>query len=598
MNSLRMHKANRMFILRVVLMTPLCVSVCLFADKKASAPAPKAAPAKAAAPARTGGAAASHGPTTGGKVTTSSPHPTTSSPHPTTSSPHPTTSSSHPATSAPHSAGAGAGRPGSTAGAGRPGAVGNTAGRAGGFQKAGAPRAPGHTVHTAGGNDVRMRANGKPGDVHVAGRNMDIHHGLAGGRRVEVVHGDHRIVVERGGHGYYSGRYGYHGHEYAHRTYYYGGRPYDRYYRGYYYRGVYMDVYAPRFYYGPAFYGWAYNPWVSPIYYNPVAWGWAGNPWYGYYGYYFAPYPAYASAPFWLTDYLISTSLAAAYTAQAQANAAAVAQAQAAAGGQVVLTPDVKNLIAEEVKQQIALENAEAAHAQTAEPDPASSSVQRMMTDGTRHVFVANRDLDIVDAGGKECAVSEGDALQLSAPPAQDQAPATLVVLASKGGLECGRGATVSVSVADLQEMQNHMRETIAEGMQKLQEKQGQGGLPTLPAAARTAPVTSSFAAQAPGPDPNAVAQIQEQSQEADRAEQEVLKEVPQAQASGPSDASPAPIAPPAAPPVTLSMGQTIDEVKASMGQPTNIVDLGAKKIYVYPNLKVTFKDGKVTDIQ
>jgi hypothetical protein len=47
------------------------------------------------------------------------------------------------------------------------------------------------------------RADGKPRDVHVAGRPggaMDIHHGLAGGRRVEVDRPDHtRIMAERGG---------------------------------------------------------------------------------------------------------------------------------------------------------------------------------------------------------------------------------------------------------------------------------------------------------------------------------------------------------------------------------------------------------------
>jgi hypothetical protein len=28
------------------------------------------------------------------------------------------------------------------------------------------------------------------------------------------------------------------------------------------------------------------------------------------------------------------------------------------------------------------------------------------------------------------------------------------------------------------------------------------------------------------------------------------------------------------------------------------LVDLGAKKIYVYPALKITFQDGKVSDVQ
>jgi len=41
-----------------------------------------------------------------------------------------------------------------------------------------------------------------------------------------------------------------------------------------------------------------------------------------------------------------------------------------------------------------------------------------------------------------------------------------------------------------------------------------------------------------------------------------------------------------------------LDEVKAVQGNPDKIVDLGAKKIYVYKDLKITFIDGKVSDIQ
>ncbi len=61
-------------------------------------------------------------------------------------------------------------------------------------------------------------------------------------------------------------------------AYYYHGHEYNRYYRGYGYRGVYLNVYAPGYYYAPAFYGWAYNPWAVPI---AFGWGWGGNPWYG-----------------------------------------------------------------------------------------------------------------------------------------------------------------------------------------------------------------------------------------------------------------------------------------------------------------------------
>ena len=50
--------------------------------------------------------------------------------------------------------------------------------------------------------------------------------------------------------------------------------------------------------------------------------------------------------------------------------------------------------------------------------------------------------------------------------------------------------------------------------------------------------------------------------------------------------------------PVTISLGQTIAEVEAINGKPDKIIELGAKKIYVYKDLKITFTDGKVSDVQ
>ena len=227
----------------------------------------------------------------------------------------------------------------------------------------------------------------------------------------------------------------------------------------------------------------------------------------------------YANASLWLTDYIIANSLQAAYQAQVDA------QVQAAAlNGVTPLSPDVKALIANEVRSQVALENAESKTAgQGAEPDAASSSIQRDLSDGTQHVFVAGSDLDVVDAGGTECALSQGDALQLSPGNAPDATNISLAVLASKGGKECAKGDTVLVALTDLQDMQNHMRETIDQGMQDLQKKQGQGGLPPAPAAAKAAPVETQMAAIAPPPPPEkeVAAEINQQSQEADRAEKE-----------------------------------------------------------------------------
>jgi hypothetical protein len=443
---------------------------------------------------------------------------------------------------------------------------------------------------------------------------MDVHHGLKGGRSVRVERADHsRVVAGRGGRGYVQHPYGYHGHEYGHRTYYEHGRAYDHFYRGYSYHGAYVEMYSPSVYYAPAFYGWAYNPWVAPV---PYAWGFAATPWFGFYGGFFAPYPVYATPSLWLTDYMISQSLAANYQAAQDAQAQGQGQAQddAPAADAAPLSAAIKDQIAAEVQRQIALENSEAqAQAATpgAEQDPASSGIQRMLTDGVQHVFVVGADLDLTDAAGNECAVSEGDALQLTGPAGADADSATLAVLASKGKKECPKGDTVSVAFADLQDMQNHMRETIDAGLGELQAKGGKGGLPAVPASAAAPPKKAAFAMDAPPPDPAAATQINQSWGEADKAEQEVAGQVtpdggggqPAAAAQplaggGGAAAAPAPIAAPEAPPANIDLGQTIDQVTAALGQPKSIVNLGTKKIYVFKDMKVTFKDGKVSDVQ
>jgi hypothetical protein len=153
------------------------------------------------------------------------------------------------------------------------------------------------------------------------------------------------------------------------------------------------------------------------------------------------------------------------------------------------------------------------------------------------------------------------------------------------------------VGFEDLQAMQNHMRETIDQGMGDLQSKQGKSGLPALPASAKAAPTKAPFTEGAPPPDPDAANEIAQQAKESDQAEQEVLN-----QASKDSGSASSPTAgqsaAPAAAPVTISMGQSIDQVTANLGVPKSIVDLGAKKIYIYNDMKITFTGGKVTNVQ
>lgn len=50
--------------------------------------------------------------------------------------------------------------------------------------------------------------------------------------------------------------------------------------------------------------------------------------------------------------------------------------------------------------------------------------------------------------------------------------------------------------------------------------------------------------------------------------------------------------------PPTIELGQSIEQVVAALGQPEKIVNLAEKRIYVYKDLKVTFLNGKVSDVQ
>jgi hypothetical protein len=438
--------------------------------------------------------------------------------------------------------------------------------------------------HSRDGSEARFRRDGSVREVHTRG--MTIIHRPGGSRTVIVERPDRsRIVVNRFGHGYVQRPFLYRNHEFYNRTYYYRGRPYALYYRGYPYRGVVLHGYVPYRYYNPAFYGWAYRPWYRPVRYN---WGWFGSPWYGYYGrYYFTPYSAYPSASFWLTDFLIATSLQAAYEERLASQGSYYSSAPS---GSVALTPEVKDAISNEVQRQLALENSESRIATNGDLDMNSSGLPRMLAEASPsnpRIFVVAGTLDVTDIQGQECLLTEGDVLRLSSPPGTNESSANLEVLATKNQ-SCPKGTTVSVGFADLQEMQNHMRATIDRGLQDLQEHQG--GLPAPPPGATTAPVQASFAPIAPPPDPNVTSELQSQALEADAADRQILTEVNQADNSSTSGTS--------AEPAEISLGQTTREVEAILGKPRQVVNLGSKKMYVYPSMKITFIDGKVSDVE
>jgi hypothetical protein len=423
--------------------------------------------------------------------------------------------------------------------AGRPGTM--TAGKAGGAAKGSGSTTTGRATmsHTPPGRQVSLKGGGtahiRPnGQIRTVNRNgMQIQHNLHGGRTIVSTHNGARVVttgrhggyvqrsyVTRGGHSYYSRTYYYHG-EYRtgiYRGYYYGGRPYYGYY--------------PAYYYGSAYYGWAYNPWPAPVYYG---WGWGGAPWYGYYGGYFAPYPVYPSAAFWLTDYLISVNLQAAYAAQAEAEAGtnlgypAWDQLVASMGAipaadtanAVALSPELKKAISEEIKAQLAAEQTQAGSAKSSSEQgaaPANSNEAPPALDPARRVFVVSADLSVV-ADGEECALTAGDVITRLTDKPDDDNNVNVSVSASKK-TDCAPGKQVAVSVDDLQEMHNHFREQLTSGMGELAKKQGKDGLPK-------APDTTTTAGDVPAPpaDKSAAKTLEDQEKAADQTESEVKQE-------------------------------------------------------------------------
>jgi hypothetical protein len=432
---------------------------------------------------------------------------------------------------------------------------------------------PPRVIRTPNGGMVQHNDAGRLTVVHTPSGAV-IHHDVYGARRVEVVRPGGTVVVARApGFGYVQRPIVVNNVTVVKRTYVVNNVAFVNVYRPVTFGGVVVNVYTPVRYYRPVFYTYAYTPWVRPV---PYTWVWVGSPWYGFYGGYFAPYPVYAAPNLWLTDYLLAATLEQAYQQRMAAQAAQQQAAYAAAQGQAPLSPEVKQAIADEVRRELDQERAE----QAANGAYNNNGGLPMFADGAPHVFVAYTPLEVNSNQGA-CVLSEGDVVQLNGAPPPSAAAASVYVMASRGGQDCRKGAVASVQIADLQDMQNQMRATIDRGLGDLQSRQGQGGLPQLPAGA-AGTTDTPLTAQAQ-PDPGVSGQLTQVSRDAEKAEQDVLNQSQNAGTSGP---------------VTISLGQSFDDVKAIQGEPDKIVDLGEKKIYVYKDLKITFTDGKVSDVQ
>lgn len=499
-------------------------------ESKPSAPA-KSAPAHNTAP--------SHGAMQSHTSTPSNSRPTTTSHAPATTR---TNTASRPNTATGHANAAirpnNASRPstmGRTNTAARPSTMGATRGNVG------SRTPPGRTVALRGGGTASIRPNGQIRSVNRNG--MTINRSVTGSRTVVSVHNGATIVNVGNRGGYVQRAYVTRGGvSYVSRTYVVGGVVHVGVYRSYYWGGHPYYGWRPGFFWHPAFYAWGWHPWGAPLYWGVGLWGWHG-PWWGFYAGWWNPYPYYAAPYFWLTDYLISQQLQAAYAANyaaaedrhademaadaAASDAAAAGASQppadASAGG-TPLSPEVKEAIADEVKAQLAAQQQEApadtgsAPAAAPAPGPASAQAPPPALDPARRTFIVNTDLSVV-SNGQECGLSSGDVLtRLSDTPDADQTVTASVAATKK--TDCAAGSTVAVKVDDLQEMYNHFQEQLQNGMSAMAKQQGTNGMPKAPDTG-----TTPSDVPPPPPDSTAASALQQQQQQADQTEAQVKQE-------------------------------------------------------------------------
>jgi hypothetical protein len=287
---------------------------------------------------------------------------------------------------------------------------------------------------------------------------------------------------------------------------------------------------------------------------------------------FFAPWPVYPDGSYWLTDYALGQTLEDGYDTQQPDDGSAAADASAGtnvdsapgdpgqqtdddtvyAAATTAITPELKQEIAAEVHQQLALDSAAGADAdpvQAAAPDdpeqfmeighnfvvstPIPASVRREGTESTSAL--------IGELTGQRCNLSPGDVLRLTSIPGPTGASTQngsvlagnifsgeLEVVASQRG-DCPMGIQVMLSTVTLQGMENDFQAHLDDGLHVLYSQQGKDGLPAAP------PTDVAQQPDPAGPPPSAAdltAQLQGLQSQANRAEAQITQTVLRAQAA------------------------------------------------------------------
>lgn len=422
-----------------------------------------------------------------------------------------------------------------------------------------------------GGGTARYNAAGRPTEIRRNG--LTVHEVPGGVRQTVIERPGGRTVVAYGHGGYVQhGFVSHSGQNYVQRSYYVNGRAYARVYRPYEYRGVIVNVYAPPRYYAPSFYTYAYNPWRTPVIYG--GWGWQATPWFGVYGGFFTPYPVYTSPALWLTDYIIAASFQTAYQMRLEAglnNGNNFSQP---------MSPQLKQQIANEVQMDLQRQEREA---QGMNGNQASGLP---ILDNRPHTLQVYTSVNAFNQG-RECVLSESDIVEFNGAAPADGVNANVFVRYSRQQ-DCPVNSIASVPVDQLQEMSNHMVETMEQGLADLQRNQGRNGLPPLPPA-MTATTQAEFSREIPPVEADVQSELSRAASEGTAA----LGEAGVQPGGAPGDASPNTAETP-----TLTLGQTQQQVMSILGEPQRRAIVGTRVILFYKDMKVTLENGVVTDIQ
>jgi hypothetical protein len=414
-------------------------------------------------------------------------------------------------------------------------------------------------IHARSGAEIQRTPSGAIREVRTPAGVL-IRHAPTGTRQVEIPRPGGAVVVANA-----AGRAGYvqrpmvsHGQALVKRTYVVDGVARPRVYRTWTAGDRVYHVYQPLRTYHPAFYAWAHASCSRPV---PYRWGWRHRPWYRHYGGYFSPYAFYESPTFWLTDFLIATTLETAYLEQG----APADDPSMTYDDETGMSVEAKDAIAQEITREMDQERD--ARDLGGQPPLFSAAGPK--------VFLVSSEV-MAYSGVRECLLREGDVVQLSGVPAPGSEWAEVMILSTRGG-RCPRGSLVSLRTLDLQEMANHMQAIVDQGMEKLQAERGAGLAPLPPQAFGTINAPFSDDVQA---DPDALDELDRAVAEADRSEQEVIQ-------GGTAGSA-----------TTITLGMTPADVEGILGRPPRTADLGPKVIYLYKDLKVTFLKGRVSDVQ